>query len=474
MNRHLRAGLAVAASALALPHGVALAAPPTVSEFAWRAPVEIPPAASLVRVELPVAALLRLQSRDARDVRIFNAAGEPVAFAFMEPVRAQPVIARSSTYPALPLLSAAPGQREPRGSLQVRIDQSDGGRSVWVQTDGKPPAGATALDSALFTTKGERQPLSALDVQATLPANTPVRISAFSSADLAQWTPLPLRGRLYRFTGEGAPHNTTLEFEQPVHLQDRYLRLDWSGQDGVSVTAVTALIASAPPSAALRGELPAPHPADEGSLEITTGFLTPMAGLALTTTRSNDLLPVRVLGRDDASQPWRLLGQTVVYRLGVPGSEVTNPVMPMHGAAAARLRIVSTTGADLTGAPLRASVEFLPRRLVFVATGAGPFELAAGRADTLPAALPLPTIAGSLGAGKVDDLPPAKIGAAIMQGPGSAGWLGRTWSAAAGLGKPLVLWTVLLAGVLILAGVAWSLLRQMSRERPADPAAPRG
>ena len=46
---------------------------------------EMPKAA--VRTELPAEALMRLQSSDARDVRVFNATGEAVPFALMEPVR---------------------------------------------------------------------------------------------------------------------------------------------------------------------------------------------------------------------------------------------------------------------------------------------------------------------------------------------------------------------------------------------------
>lgn len=455
---------------LALFVGLARAEGPAPREFAWRAPVNVPAGASLARIELPGQALLRLQSRDARDVRVFNAAGEPVAFALMEPPRAAPApaAARTASYPALLLFSPSAAQGYPKGSVQVRIDEPAGRRSVWVQMDGNAaPSAGRKLDSALFATKQERQLLGGLEVQATLPANTPVRITVSSSADLAQWTALPVRGRLYRFEGEQAPVNMTLEFERPVKLEDRYLRLDWTGQQGVSVSGVMGIVASpAPPPARVRGELPALQAAGPGAAELATGFATPIAALALTTPRSNALLPVRILGRNDASQPWRLLAQTVVYRLGTAGDEATNPPVPLHGASAARLRIESTNGADLSAAQLQASAEFEPVRLVFAATGAGPFELAAGRANTAPAALPIATIATPLGERKVDDLPAATLGTALLQPKADAGVLARVWPGAEIPGKSAVLWAVLLAGVLLLAGVAWTLLRQLKRAEP--------
>jgi hypothetical protein len=454
---------------LALCVALAQAEAPPLREFAWRAPVEVPAGASLARVELPAAALLRLQSRDARDVRVVNGAGEAVAYALLEPPRATPAppAARTASYPALPLFSPASGARQPKGAMQVRINDAGGQRSVWVRMDGSADAaGAPKLSSVLFATKDEPQLLSALDVQATLPPNTPVRMSISSSADLAQWTTLPVRGRLYRFDGAGAPANTTLEFEQPVKLEGRYLRLDWHGQQGVSVAGVTGVIAqAAQPPVRVRGELAAPQAAGAGAVEISTGFLTPLAALGLTTPRNNELLPVRILGRNDASQPWRLLGQTVVYRLGTAGSEATNPPAVLHGASATRLRIESTNGSDLATAQLQAAAEFEPVRLVFAATGAGPFEVAAGRANTAQAALPLATIAAALGTRKVEDLPAATVGAAVIQAA-DAGPLARVWPGSEGPNKTTVLWAVLLAGVLLLAAVAWSLLRQLKRAEP--------
>jgi hypothetical protein len=464
-----RTGFSLLAAGLALCAGLASAKGPEPWEFAWRAPLEVPAGASLARTELPAPALLRLRSRDARDIRVVNAAGEAVPFALMDPVRAAPPLpaARTASYAALPLFSPSAGTRQPKGSTQVRINDAGGQRSVWVRMDGADVVAGPRLDSVLFATRDERQLLGGLDVQATLPPNTPVRISVSSSADLAQWTQLPVRGRLYRFDGTGAPVNMTLEFEQPVKVEGRYLRLDWHGRAGVSVTGLAGVVAQAARAPMrVRGELPPLQAAGSGAVEVATGFQTPLAGLALSTPRNNTLVPVRILGRDDASQPWRLLARSVVYRLGAAGSESTNPPVALHGASAGRLRIESTNGSDLAAAQLQASAEFEPLRLVFVATGAGPFEIAAGRADTPPAALPLAAIASTLGSRKVEDLPVATLGAGTVQARAGDGALARLWPGGEGPNKTTALWAVLLAGVLLLAGVAWTLLRQLNRREP--------
>jgi hypothetical protein len=103
-----------------------------------------------------------------------------------------------------------------------------------------------------------------------------------------------------------------------------------------------------------------------------------------------------------------------------------------------------------------------------VARGQGPFPLATGRAATPGAALPLATLAGTLGSRKLDDLPLASVGTPVVQPARPATW-GVLWPGGDPPGPSAVLWTVLVAGVLVLAGVAWSLLRQL---KPAPERAP--
>lgn len=440
-------------------------------DFTWRAPLQASAGAALVRVELPPQALLHLQTGDLRDLRVFNAAGEPVPFALLAPpaAAAAPPRARTASAAALPLYGAADRAPPAQGSTEVRIADGAGQRSVWVRMDGSELPGAPRLDAVLIDTRAQGQALDAIEIQGTLPANVPVHIRVASSADLAQWTTLPVRGRLYRFEGTGAPSNMTLEFERPVVLEGRFLRLDWSGQAGVAVTGVTGLLApGAAAPARVRAPLPAGRVADRGGLEIATGFATPMAGLVLETPVPNTLWPVRVLVRNEASLPWRQVGNTVVYRLANGGRDATNPALALPGVGARWLRLESSNGADLTQARLQAGAEFAPVRLVFVASGQGPFELAVGRAAAPAAALPLATIAGTLGSGTLDDLPLATVGAPVVHAARPAAWA-LLWPGADPPGPTTVLWTVLVAGVLVLAGVAWSLLRQLKPPPDRSP-----
>jgi hypothetical protein len=433
---------------------------PKREDFAWRATLAVPPGASLARVALPAEALARLQTADARDLRVFNAEGEAVAYSLAgtQAVNHQLAAQFTPTYQALPLYAATSGKTPGKGSVQVRVNTPGGAQTVWVQLE--QGAGATAtgtpVKSALFATRDEKQAITAITLQGELPANVPVQIGASVSTDLAQWTPVALSGRLYRFEGEGAPANTTLELEQPLALQGRYLRLDWDGFDGVRITGMAGRIAQATPTLA-RPRLPLTNATAQGkaALEWPLDFATPMAALAIATTRPNSLVPVRVLGRSEPGQTWRQLGQGVVYRLGPDGSpQAVSPPIPLSHMPVRWLRVEATNGMELPAANLQVSVEFEPLQTVFLASGSSPFELAVGRAGTYTAAVPLAMLTATV-AGKLEDIAPATVAnvlSAKQAGGSSAGnWVSRS----------TVLWAVLVGGVLVLGAVAVGLLKQL-------------
>ena len=438
------------------------------ADFAWRGRLALPADASLVRVALPADALLHVQSADAADVRVFDGKGQPLPFAFAAPVDQPPPRQATSAFAALPLYDAQGAQPPRAGSVQVRIDEGGAQRSVWVQmTPGAEGKAGTRLPSALFDTRASKQEIDAITLKASYPANTPVRFTLSQSTDLAQWTPVPLRGRIYRFEGEGAPANDLLELQQPLDLEGRYLRLDWAGQEGVTVNAIHGVIVR-PPRAPQQVTAPLPAPRADGTqaLEWQLPFAMPLAALELGTAQPNTLVPVRVLGRRTASQPWRVLSNSVVYRIKGPEGAATNLAVVLPRESLRWLRVEATHGMRLAGLALTASAVFDPVELVFVAGGTGPYEIAAGRPDTKPAVLPLAMIAAATKT-KVDELPLASVATAssapAAPEPAWAGWLPQGVSS-----KAAVLWAVLLAGVAVLGAVAWSLLRQLGKAPPEE------
>jgi hypothetical protein len=436
---------------------------PVPADFSWRARLEVPAGANVARLPLPADALARLQSSDARDVRVFNAAGQAVGYAITRPAAPAVEAQQTRNFGAYPLFATAPGGKPAKGSVQVKVNDASG-QQVWVQLGGDAAvaqkSASQPLNAAIFTTKDEKQTITAITVHGEVPANTPIEMTLSASPDLAQWTGVPLRGRLFRFDGDAAPRNMTLPLGEPLRLEGRYLRLEWHGQAGVKVTGITGTLASAgAPADRVRAKLAAPTQAGPGALEWQLPFATPVAALAVSPRNANTIAPVRLLGRNDAAQPWLQIGQGVVYKVG----DNVNPPLPLNGASVRSLRLETTQGAPLDAGALDVSAEFLPVQVAFLVSGEGPFELAVGRARTAAAAIGPDMLVAASGK-KADELPLAKVIEVLPAGTGSGSVLDKFIPGEKG--RSAVLWGVLLAGVLLLGAVAWTLLRQLKAPAP--------
>jgi len=447
-----------------LAAGISTAAPasPAPGEFTWEAPLTLPANAPLARVAVPGDALAALRSPGQRDLRIFNGAGEAVVFAVQRPAPAPRTDSFTAPYPAHALMQSPATPKLPPGALRVQVSGQPGAAPVWVQIGAAPqatPPGQVRLPAVLFDTRAQTQAIGALELDAQLPANTPVRITASVSADLARWTPVALRGALFRFDGAGGPANQVLELTAPLMLQGQYLRLAWDGVAGVEVRSLRGRLASAAPPALVQAVVPAARGVDQG-LEWEIGSTMPVSALVLELAAPNTVIPLRVLGRTDPSQAWRQLAQATVLRLGEGADEVRQSQVPLAPQVLRWLRLEALHGRPLDAASVKVSAAFEPLELVFVASGSAPFRLAAGRADTPAGDLPAGQLTPAAAGRPLSDLPLATLGPAQVREPLRGFWARMLPQEAQA--RNLTLWGVLLAGVLVLAGAAWRLLRQLN------------
>lgn len=442
------------------------------ADFAWRATLVMPDSAKVARVEVPVQALLHMQSSSAQDLRVFNADGAVVPFAMLgasDLNRHTPVV-QTRSYNAYPLVATPPAGKSAKSAVEVSVDRDGQHSRAWVRWDAAPDQALAAnttpepVQAVLFDTRDEKQALDALDLAAVLPSNALVNLSVASSVDLKDWTSVPVKGPVFRFEGADAPASTTLSLLQPLFLQGRYLRLSWAGQTGVSIAALTGRVTTSQATPApLRAALPTGTPQGSGSLSWVLPFATPIEAVDVQATRDNTLVPVRILGRNDATQTWRTLTPALVYRLDGIGQGSRNLPTPLHGVSLRGLRLEASQGKALPDG-LQLAVVFAPIQVAFLASGAGPYTLAVGRAQTPGAAVDA-SVLGSVLPVKWIDLPVATVTDVILKPEGGLESRVAAWLPAGLSSRTVLLWLVLVAGVLVLGGVAYSLLRQLGTQR---------
>ncbi|MDO5624481.1 MAG: DUF3999 family protein [Pseudomonadota bacterium] len=453
--------------------------------YATQWPLTVPADASLVRLPLPAEVLAQLQTPDARDVRVFNAAGQPVPMALD---RGPPAPAASAPaaieLPALPIEGDAQGGAAATGALSLRIEENRDGQRV-VRLDTAAPAASAAsaatappLLGVLFDARAVAPALQAVELLADWPAGRPVRFRLHASRDLQRWQPLG-EATAYRHGDFSAPARLLLD---GARVQGHYLRLDWSGQGEAAVHVRGARLlpaaAQATPQVGVALALPPasiyrPKP-DRlvHTVQWRMPFATAPAALDLRLPGPNTAAALRVLARPGPDQPWTLVARHVAYTLTEDGHTRRSP--PVAPAAAQawhawrewRIEAEDPAASELiAAASLQVVAWLVPAQIVFVASGNGPFTLAAGHVppagppgpapylpltSLLPDAAALPRLPVAALAANTDTLP-IVTALPLTQGSTRTSW----W-----------LWAVLLTGVATLAAMAWALMRGL-RQPPA-------
>ena len=472
--------LIVASSALvALAPTVWAADANTPASYTLRAPLVLTADAPLQRLVLPAEALVRLQTGSYSDVRIFNAQGQPVPMALAQ-VAAQTQTQRSQVVlPAYPILgdSRTAGTLGSQG-VSLRIEEQGGKRVVQVDTATakatNTTAGNTNIVGVLLDARAISAPVVSMALDADLPAGQPITFEVQASKDLKNWRALA-DTVLYRTAqagtappGELGTQRMQLAFSD---IKDHYLRITWQGGADptvpVAVRAATVTTSqSTSNSPRTRASLATPALTSPHELSFALPFATPVAALTIKAQGANVLIPVRVLGRNDRSQPWTPLASTVLYNLTANGKEQVNAAVELHSTAGHASYREIKIEADKKTAGFAAAPEvsawFEPTQVVFLASGTAPFTFAAGLSDAVSAYLPLASLMPGYQSGQENALPLAR--ADISAGAAAAA---PTAVALAATNAPptrsLVLWGVLLAGVVLLGLMAWALMKQSKK-----------
>ena len=480
--------LVLAAAALSLCAGVAQAAADANSPAASaiRVPVTLAADAPLQRVVLPAEVLVRLQSPGYADVRLFNGAGQPVPMA-LAGVAAASAPEELVTLPAYPILGAASTGTAGLEGLSLRIEERQGQRVVQIDTAATTttagPATPQAVRGALLDARNVQLPVARMALDVDLPAGQPVTFRVQASKDLKHWQPLA-ETVLYRADAAAAPTapgrlgNEQIDLQR-ADLKGHYLRVTW-GDAAVTLRGATlATSRSTGPRERVSASMATPALANPRELVFALPFATPVAALAITPPGSNVLIPVRVLGRNHREQPWSPLASAVVYKMATGGKEQASGPVELGGISVREIKIEADPKTPGFGAAPALALQFEPAQLVFLASGQGPFTLAAGLPGATAAAsafLPLASLVPGYQPAQENQLPVALADVARADITGGQPADGAQVPAAAASGgistRSAVLWGVLLAGVAALGLMAWLLLRQTKQAGHQAPAAP--
>ncbi len=430
------------------------------SDFTTRADVVAPPSASIVRAALPAASIAALRGANGGDLRVFNASGVSLPHAMIN--ASTEAVARADApgqrLVALPIYASTTSTTS--GAPTLRIEEGPNRRVIEYSSTKATATTKQEPRGLLFDTRKVDTEVRAVELEGALPNATIVKVSLDISADLKSWRTLVSDAPVFDFGNDG-PRNQRVTLPVAQTFKDQYVRLTSNLPGGPQIVALTTVgvgsVKPVPPTAITLG---APAITADNAVEWTFSTGLRASGLRLQTTANNTLMPVRILTRARAGDPWQPVASTVVYRLaGTPGTDGVNPSLPVNAMLASQLRVEALRGYSLTGVPLTLALEYPPLQVLFIATGDGPFSIATGKAGLETAALPVATLMPnySLGAEFATPL----LQATNITVDSKARTAGQTAKDSLGdlLNRSTMLWAVLGLAVLVLGGLAVSLLR---------------
>ncbi len=347
----------------------------TPQDYAVQWPIQAEGDAAAYVLELDDSVLRHVTRADLRDLAVFNADGEPVAFAPWPPEGTDEELLEPVPWLRVPL--PAPGQPE---SLALRLERDADGRlrGLDLRTNDSAPPSAERHD--LLVDRGEEPPVvSALHVAladgAALPVNLRVRVSA--SDDLVDWRTLVSGQPLVALDDNG------LRIERLAldtgATGARYLRLSieneghWPALAGLQ-TGRTLRTGDAREwlTLSLQG---VPVDNEPGFFGYASPAPVAVERVDVELPSTNTVAAVQVTAREGAEDWWRPVAGFTAFRLGNNGDEVRH-LAPHVGLHREREWRVATRPA-LARAPLL-QLHYRPERFVMLAQGPGPYVLVAG------------------------------------------------------------------------------------------------
>lgn len=449
---------------LALASGMA-AAQERLSDHLYSAPIVLDGTASHYRLALPAAVYRGAGRRDLGDLRIFNAAAEPVPYAFAprEPEPATPAARSVNLFPL------HVDREQNLDSANVRIQRTRHGTVINVSVSDRVPAARRKLAGYIVDTSELKAPQEALLLSWNAGSGFSGRARVDGSEDLKNWQPLATNAPILLFEHAGARlERNRVEL---AGARTKYLRVSFQG--------VPADFRLKEVQVELRPEkrepvrewlaFPATPGKAPGELLVDTQGHFPVDRVRFALPQPNTVAQVRLFTRERPEDPWRAAASGTAYRLVRDGGELTNPDIRLAVNTERYWRIqVDQKGGGFGAGEARFEAGWRPHELVFAARGAGPFTIAYGNKIAKAGALPVAVVLPGDEKDRTTAAKSARLGEVSAVAPSSPSFFSDPARFLRGFSenpdaKKWTLWAALVAGVLLLGWMAFRLLHDMGK-----------
>jgi hypothetical protein len=429
----------------------------TVDDFAYGLRINVPKGTAVAAISLPEAVYKSASRTDLGDVRVFNGNGEPVPH-LLRYARSQSV---EAPWQPLPFFLLPDGPNTETSDYSVHVRTGPDGTVVRINPQTQPTSekpertvliDLSRMDVRLAALRLEWQPGT---------MNRMVFLTVEKSDDLVHWKRLSSQAVIsdIHYGGHRLRNNTIALLPD----RQRYLRL--RQLDAGPAIALTAIEGRPQPE----GHNPVRTflkidgrrlPDANGVYEYDTGGAFPVDRVNLLFDQPNCMADAQLASRNVPRGEWSRRYKGLFYRIDIERTPMTSVPQPVAVAMDRYWRLTVDASDSTIGRSIpRLEIGYRPHDLYFIARGGGPFTLAFGSTR----AAPLKTNVAAL-VDRINQSHENGIQRWVFP-QGAAFELGGVQRLAPPSPplptRRIVLWSVLLAGVLIVAAMAWRLARRL-------------
>lgn len=430
-------------------------------QFDWQLAIRVDAEKEAVyRFALPAAVHNGSRRQDLGDFRVFNGAGEVVPHALLND---EPPSRTDIAQTAVAFFPLDRDGKANEDALSVSVRQIAGGALVSTRVRPDAPNRTQRVGYVVDASAIKNSRRALLLDWHPQPNGTVVSVHVDGSNDLQSWQPIGSATQLVDLhSGDQHLHHKRVDLAGSPH---KYFRVRWpNGEDGIVVNsmAIETGMTTKGPDRVLWTSTDSVRPGSVPGEFLFESPALPLTAIRLDLPEINTVVPLLLQHRHSERDAWQSAVNTVAYRIMKNKEELrSQPIKLCCGNDRYwRLSFDQRGGGIGQGLPTVA-LGWTPQQGLFVARGPGPFLLAYGNAAIGPADFPAATLVPGYRPEQYSAFAEAKF-----DGPGARSTPAVTAAESTGLNWRVVgLWGVLIAGVLLLAAMAWRLLQQVDQRR---------
>jgi hypothetical protein len=435
------------------------------SDFRYSAPVSAQSEASHYRISVPMQTYRGAGRRDLGDMRIFNAAGEPVPYAFAaRNLQRPPAIEQ-----AVRMFPLYGDESKGLAASSLRVDRDARGTVLNVSVSERSVGPRRRLLGYVLDAGETKLPKDAITLAWHAREGFSGQAQVEGTEDFKRWYSVAVNAPILSLQHAGARLERNRVELGGAHA--RYLRLAFTGvpSDFVLKEVALELRAEAPQPTREWLALPGTAGKESGEWLFDSAGHFPVDRVRLHLPQLNTVAQVQLLTRERVDDAWRTIGSAISYRLAGEAGDVVNPdIVVMTNSARYWQLKVEQKGGGLGKGDVRFQIGWLPHQIVFAARGGQPFVFAYGNEKAKPGALPLSAVLPQRPDGESAVVPSATVGqftgsAPLPPSPFAEPLRFLEHVAQQRDVRKWALWGTLIAGVLLLVWMAMRLLRDLRR-----------